>query len=48
MTMAAIGRQTPPNLTSKSFSIWGGQISHGHNASGRILLGGGDLTSYVV
>lgn len=27
MTMAAIGRQTPPNLTSKSFSIWGGQIT---------------------
>ena len=26
MTMAAIGRQTPPKLTSKSFSIWGGQI----------------------
>ena len=29
MTMAAIGRQTPPNLTSKSFSIWGGQIKGG-------------------
>ncbi len=29
MTMAAIGRQTPPKMTSKSFSIWGGHIKHG-------------------
>ena len=27
MTMAAIGHLTPPKMTSKSFSIWGGHIT---------------------
>ena len=34
MTMAAIGATTPPKMTSKSFSIYGAQITPRTNLPG--------------